>query len=246
MKKFNLVLVCIAILLFFVAFNYLIWDRDKKTEDIDNLKWTNANNISNINYLTRQIEVLQQDKKVLEEKITGLEEDVKFITGNLADAQSETDGLKAIVAGKDKTISVLRAQADPDMLYSIIEQWVTAMNDSDFKTAHEIQFAHAAGSSDYLTLPEYELMYAGKLQEITVVSCTLIDNVAENGKELPKMFIFNAEMNAVFNPEAAAEVLPGQMIVNGTNKLLIKIDFDETAGTWFMADMSVFVEPAQP
>lgn len=246
MKKFILVLICIAILLFFVAFNYLIWDRDKKAEDIENLKWTNTNNISNINYLTRQIETLQEEKKVLEKKITDLEEDVKFINGNLADAQSETEELKTIIAGKDVTISVLKEQVDPDMLYSFIERWVVAMNDADFKTAHEIQYGHAKAGANYRTIQEFEMMYADKLQEITVVSAALIDNIDAKGKELPKMFIFEVELNAVFDPEAAAEVLPGQLIVNGQNKLLIKIDFDESANDWFMANMSIFVEPTQP
>lgn len=246
MKKLILVLICIAILLFFVAFNYLIWDRDKKVNDIENLKWTNANNISNINYLTRQIETLQEEKKALDKNIAGLQEDIEKINGNLEDAAAEIEQMKTVIAGKEETIGILKDQADPDSIYSVIEKWVAAMNEADFGAAHEMQYSHPQAGKDYVALPEFQLMYADKLQEIQVVSAVLLENAAESGKELPKIFVFEVELNAAFNPETATESLPGQLIASGENKLRIKMDFDETTNEWFIADMYVFEEPVQP
>lgn len=245
MKKFILVLICIAILLFFVAFNYLIWDRDKKANDIENLKWTNANNISNINYLTRQIETLQEEKKGLEENIVGLEDDIEYISSNLAAATLEIEDLESVITDKDDTIKVIKEQVDTDILYSVVDRWVAAMNAADLSTAHALQYGHAEAGTDHPALPEFELMYKDKLQKITITSAVLLENVENSGKELPEMFIYKVELNALFNPETTTEVMPGQLIVNGNNILLIQIDFDETMKEWFIGNMTIFEEPAQ-
>lgn len=248
MKKFILVLICIAILLFFVAFNYLIWDRDKKAEDIENLKWTNANNISNINYLTRQIENLQEEKKALGENITVLEEDIESLNGDLEEASSEIEGLNSVIADKDATIKVIKDQVDSDFLYAIIERWAAAMNAEDLAAAHEMLYSHAEEGTKYFALSEFKLMYEGKLDEMTIVSAGLTEDedAEDNGGDLQKKYIFKVDISAVFSPEAATEVLPGQMIVNGDNSLLIKIDFDEALKEWFIVNMTRFEEPAQP
>ena len=54
MKKFVLVLVCTLIILFFVGFNYLLWDRENKVEDIRTLENTNENKDDLIAYLTSE------------------------------------------------------------------------------------------------------------------------------------------------------------------------------------------------
>lgn len=48
MKRFFLVMVCAILIAVFIAFNYLLWDRESKLAEIKNLESVNASYSANI------------------------------------------------------------------------------------------------------------------------------------------------------------------------------------------------------
>ena len=71
-----LVLVCTLIILFFVGFNYLLWDRENKVEDIRTLENTNENKDDLIAYLTSERKRVENEKNKLDEEIKALEKKI--------------------------------------------------------------------------------------------------------------------------------------------------------------------------
>ena len=69
-----LVLVCTVIILFFVGFNYLLWDRESKAED-KTLEYTNESKDDYINYLTAERKRAEIENERLTSEIKELEND---------------------------------------------------------------------------------------------------------------------------------------------------------------------------
>lgn len=87
MKKFILVMISALLMVVFIAFNYLLWDRENKEKNIETLENSNASNNASINALGREISMLEEKNKSLETQAGELEEQNKA----LADSKNQLE-----------------------------------------------------------------------------------------------------------------------------------------------------------
>lgn len=66
MKKLVLVFVSALLLAVFIAFNYLLWEREGREEKLQQLESNNASNNASMNTLNHEIKTLEDDNSKLE------------------------------------------------------------------------------------------------------------------------------------------------------------------------------------
>lgn len=231
MKKFLLVLVCAVIILFFVGFNYLLWDRENKAADIKDLEYTNENKEDYINYMTDEKKIVENENKNLKKQIESLE-------NAASDLNSQIESLRAVIRQKEadlkkssELIEILKQQADRQMLAQKIQQYVELLNSRDYTQAYEMRYGHTLLYTFKPSLTSYSAGYKDKVAGIKIESLEYSEDPPEHSGG---QHVFDAMLEVELKKN---EDNGGCEFEPGLNNRTFILGFDETVGEWVIADI---------
>jgi septal ring factor EnvC (AmiA/AmiB activator) len=135
MKKLVLAMVFILLMALFIAFNYLLWDRENRVKELSDLQSVNANKSADISVQNREIKSLEEENNNLQLKINQLESDKEQLTKGRNDLSVEKDSLNRVITGKNDLLNALKQISDVNELEQPVKKWVDAINASDYSTA---------------------------------------------------------------------------------------------------------------
>ncbi|MGE5613970.1 MAG: hypothetical protein ACM3XR_06140 [Bacillota bacterium] len=155
MKKFILVMVFVCISALFIAFNYLLWDRESKIAEIKNLEYTNASNSASISVQKREINALESEIARLSEQINQLKSEKRQL-------DDEKNGLIANLNEKEKELSekisfinIIKNHVNIDIISQPVVKWVEAMNNGNLEEAYELEYANVPANDRPVSLDAY-------------------------------------------------------------------------------------------
>ncbi len=229
MKKFFLVLICAVIILFFIGFNYLLWDRENKAEDIKTLKNTNDSNDVTINYLSKEMKRLNDENEGYVKELDRLTKDIELLNKKVNDSAMVNSELKKELSSKEESIGFLKDGYDNQALAAIINGWVENLNEGNFFEAYEIRFGHGINSENGLTLEAFTLLFKGIVKQIAVESIDehMGEDIKANGQKA-----FNVVLEAVVD-----ETVENTYFTNGKNSRIFVMDFDRSTSNWVITDI---------
>jgi cell division protein FtsB len=141
MKKFILVMVFVLLAALFVAFNYLLWDRESKVTELKELENTNAGNNAMINSQKREIENLVEENNNLNSRIDQLDKDNKQLAQDNSSIKSDRDNKAAALDEKIKFINSLKQIVDLKFLTEPLTKWADAINQENYEEAFAVEYA---------------------------------------------------------------------------------------------------------
>ncbi len=228
MRKFVLVLVCTLILTVFIAFNYLLWDREKKIESINVL---NINKNTTIEALSGQIKNLDQANNELRQKLQESEEQVENLKTSIYSLNNEIIDLKKENDYKDNLIRKLREIVDLQPLKDRIVFWADAVNEGDYAKAYSFLTGPIKSRKPYSNLQEFASDFRTAIKSINVESIELYEGARFNSDQSD--FVFNVGLSVVLvEGQAKGE------FSEGLNQKLFTVAYVAEMDDWVICDIT--------
>ncbi len=140
MKKFVLVMVFVLLTALFIAFNYLLWDRESREKELKNLEYANASNNASISAQKREINSLEEENRNQQDKIVQLEHDKNRLIQEKSAVASERDKSDAALKERIMFINMLKQYADLKALSEPVTKWVEALNQGKYEEAYKLEY----------------------------------------------------------------------------------------------------------
>ena len=233
MKKFVLVVFCAFILLIFIAFNYLLWDKGNRDRDIENLKYINVSSNTRISEYEREI-------KNLEDEITQLKAnlgDVNNANKRLEDSKIQLEKDKAkyneAIVQKNEVINILKQSADIKSLEVPISQWAESIDKSEYTAAYELQSEQMNSQYGNLSLTDFVNKYKGVIKSINVKSIKLCIDKVPYDKKCDIIFSVSLEVNLV-----EGMIDSENEFKDGLNNRYFFMNFDTKNSIWVISSIS--------
>ena len=238
MKKLALVLMCTVVLLFFIGFNYLLWDRETKTEDI-------KNNANYIKYLDQEVNRLEASNRTLATNITQLQSQVDTGKETIDNMQENIDELEILLSDKDESIRILKWYVDKSVPVTLIENWIKNLNEGKYSDAYNMIYGHGLKQMDAPSFRQFEGIYKDKVSLITLKFTELTQNNPSSKETFTGFYEYNAVVDAVLHENVSAV---NQTLEAGLNTYSFKFGFEEQLKDWVIVDVKIIetVAPTVP
>jgi len=235
MKKLVLVMVCALLLLMFIGFNYLLWDRENRKEDIRNLENSNASNNASINTLGREIKSLEDENRQLKARIELLENENDNLQSERI--KSEQDKLKIIgtLSQKNEVIDKLKQNTDLQPLQEDIKKWVEYLNKGEYETAYKLLDLKNVDQGEFSSIDVFISTYRNSFKSIKIKSVELYTKGPDDDKKGDIIFIAVLEVEMDGANEASGI---GKPFNEGLNERFFTVDYDKDKDKWVISNIS--------
>ena len=232
MKKLVLILVSALIIFTFIALNYLLWEKENRDKDIENLKYLNLSSNSRINAYERDIKNLEEQLKLLKEELSKLENDNKLLEEDKLQLEKEIAHYSDVLEKKNLTIDALAQIVDIKELEAPIRQWVEAIDAGAYDEAYKVQSKELAEKQnirnpDDLAKKFKNSVNSMKIKDIKFVTEDIPENKAGN-------IIFNVEIDV----EKKENEQGNSGFSNGSNDMFFTVDYNADRECWIISDIS--------
>lgn len=173
MKKFILVMVFVLLTALFVAFNYLLWDRESKVTELKDLENANAGLNASINSQKREIENLVDENNKLNESNDQLSRDNRQLTQDNANLAAERDNKAASLDDRVKFINNLKKIVDLKVLSEPLTKWANAINQQNYEEAYATEYAGIAAKDRNMDLSTYSQEMQKTIRKVEILDVRL-------------------------------------------------------------------------
>lgn len=223
MKKVVLVLVCSLIMTIFIAFNYLLWDRDKNIKSLENL---NDSKNASIEALSRELELNRQFKfKILE-----LEDGNRTMQSRNLQLEQEKNKLKAALDQKNEIVAKFRQSMDTKPLEDTVAKWADSVDKGQYQAAYDL-IAKPFGGQD-ISLNDFTVSYKASIKNIKLKSLKLITEGLSDEKKGEIIFKAGAEVKRVENSAGVT------FFTEGAAEVFITMQYVREKDVWLISDIS--------
>lgn len=229
MKKLVLVLVCALIMTVFIAFNYLLWDRENKIRSFENL---NVSKNMSIDALGDKIRSLDDEKKKLQDEIKKLESQNNQIRSNYYLVEQDLALLRKEISSKDDLIYQLKKIADLKPMEAVIRKWAESIDKGEYEPAYELQRRQLTTGENNISFTGFVDAYKANIKNVKVKEVKLYDNEYSDTKRGVLVFTVILEVKPV-------EGSTGQLFIDGENERYFTLGYDEIAGDWVIDNIAI-------
>lgn len=228
MKKLVLVLVCVLIMTIFIAFNYLLWDRENKIKNIENL---NTSKNMSIDTLGDKIKNLDDANKQLAEEIKKLEGEKGSLTERYQLLEQELTVTKDNLKQKNVVLNQLKRLADIKALEQVVKKWVESIDAGKYDEAYKLQIKQLASPENNISLDSFANIYVSNIKNIKIKSIKLYED--DMSAERQGDIVFEVSLDV-----KKAENAKDSVFKEGLNERYFVVGYDETTGEWIIDNIS--------
>lgn len=231
MKKLVLVMVFVLLTAVFIAFNYLLWDRESREADIKDLAYQNANYKTDISAKTREIDSLGNQIDSLGTKITQLENEKDQLTRDKNSLAEQKNSSDAALRSKINYFNTIKQYVDIKILSEPLTLWADALNQGKYEDAYESEYAAVPSDERSVTLNAYteEMQKTIKKIEINEVKIDKLRGSSEGEIFLDVRLTAKLAENADKNNSRFSE---------GLNEKYVKIDYSAEKKAFIISSIS--------
>lgn len=227
MKKLVLVLVSAVILTVFIAFNYLLWDRENKIRSFEYITDTKNSSIDN---LRTELNDLKEENDQLKAKLSEYEDLNRNMQLKIAEMDSSKTKTDKELAQKKAIIGKLVQQGDFSPLEESIKKWAESIEKDQYETAYNLQHGSQLSKVKNVTFEEFVKNYKNSFKSVKLKSVKLLTE--ENRKNNNGSIIYKAVLEVKKTDNSKAEDFK-----DGANERYFLIDFDSQKDEWIIVDI---------
>lgn len=155
MKKFILVMVFVLLTALFIAFNYLLWDRESKVAQLKSLENDKASYYASINAQKRETDALEEEVGILQDQLKQMETENNRLNEDKNELNTDWIKTRETLQERIDFINVLKQHADINVLSDPIVKWAQAVNESNYKEAYDLEYEGVAAQDRPVSLVAY-------------------------------------------------------------------------------------------
>lgn len=231
MKKLVLVTVSVIIMAIFIAFNYLLWDKQNSQEMYDEL---NASKKAGIDALSREVQDLTDTNKKLQDQINQLEQESLNLKNSNSELQDEVSALHQKVEDRNVTIHALIPQVDPKPLEDTVNKWAQGIDTGDYETAYNLQLPQLLKQSQVPDLKGYSAGLKNTIKSFKVKSIEMKND------GLPDSRRGSVVLKVVLDIKKSGEAETSDY-AEGLNERYLTMSYNMGSKCWNIADISAYI-----
>lgn len=158
MKKLVLVLASAIVLTVFIAFNYLLWDRENKIKSFENIN--DSKNVS-IDSLKKEVQEHEKENSDLKFRAETLGENIKSIQDDNYRLNAESENIKKKLYLSSSLINKLIESADTNAIQQVIKKWADSIDKQQYEAAYNLQYNHSASITLPTSIGEFKKGFQG-------------------------------------------------------------------------------------
>jgi FtsZ-binding cell division protein ZapB len=233
MKKFILVMVFALLIALFIAFNYLIWDRESNLAEIKNLQTINASYDASISVQKREINSLEEEVSSLRERIRQLEQENEQLLKDKDLAVDAWNQAEASLRGKIDFINVIKEYTDIQFLANPVILWAEAINSGNFQEAYQIEYESLPAGERTVSLAAYTERMKVSVTQIEITDIR-IDKLRGSGNG-------DIYLNIRFNVKLPEDVdIKNARFAEGENEMYVKVDYSKDKKAFIISSMNIY------
>lgn len=227
MKKLMMVIICLVIITVFVAFNYLLWERDINIKNYEKLSESKAASIDTLGEKIKALDDVNKQQKI---KLDEFE-----MRNNELDSQNigyvqEIEGLNKKIIQKDNLIYELKKIVDIKPIEDSIKKWIEGIDKGNYEQSYNF-LLNGASNEDYITLNDFMSDYKGVIKRMKLKSVKLYNN--EDDIERKGDVIFDVIIDVEKN-----ENVDISLFDNGENERFFTMEYNKDKETWLISYIS--------
>lgn len=212
----------------FIAFNYLLLDREKTTKNIENLKYNNDSQ-------SGAIEVLSNDIKNSKDKITGLNKTIQTLEDSIKELDKTNSELKLneinskiSLEKKNNLIDKIKVQIGIEPFEEAIKKWADNIDKGQYEVAYEMYPKGDNGLE--ISLEEYSNNFKANIKNLKLKSLKIQTEEVKGVTEGNIVFIATLDLKLIEKPSSTS-------YVEGLNERLFAFDYDKTSDKWTITEI---------
>ncbi|MCX7923757.1 MAG: hypothetical protein N3B21_17370 [Clostridia bacterium] len=226
MKKLVLILICTLILTVFIAFNYLLWDREDKIKSIESL---NSSSSVKIEDLQKKIETLDYINKQLREDISDLDDQNTRLRSEKKQAEEASQAIKGELEQKNEVINKLKQEMDTASLEAIVKKWVENIDSTKYEAAYELQINQVEDSK--FELFDFISSYKNSIKSMKLKSIKLDNEAGSNQNRGGITFKVVLDVEKLENSSET-------IFISGLNQVFFKMTYEPLKERWAIWEVS--------
>ena len=232
MKKLVLILVSALIIFTFIALNYLIWEKENRDKDIENLKYINLNSSSRINAYEKEIKALEEQIKQLRAELDKLEENNKLLEEDKLQLKEEISYYADVLEKKSATIDALTRIVNTKDLEAPVRKWVEAIDTGEYDEAYKVQSKELLEKENIRNPDDIAQKFKN-----SVISMRIRD-IEFFTEETSENNMGNIIFNVVIDVEKKENGSGHNVFSNGDNDMFFTVDYDAERECWVISNIS--------
>lgn len=218
MKKFILVMVFVLLTALFIAFNYLLWDRESKVTELKNLEYEQASYNADINARKREIDALEDEAGRLQDQYEKLEMENNRLNEEKNELNADWIKSRETLQERIDFINVLKQHADINVLSEPVVKWAGAVNQGNYEEAYGLEYEGVAVQDRSIGL----VAYAEEMEN----TITRIDITEVKLDKLRGLGTGDIYLNVRLDVKLAEETKQqSPRFAQGDNEVYVRIDY---------------------
>ena len=218
MKKLILVMVFVLLTALFIAFNYLLWERESRENELKNLEYVNAGNAASISAQKREIDNLNVENRNQRNNIEQLEKEKDQLIQDKASLTAEKDKASTALQEKINFVNTLKQYADIKALSDPVVKWAEALNQGKYEEAYAIEYAGTLMKDRKLTLTAYSEEMKNMIRKIEIGEAKLDKLRGSSNGDIFLEVRLNVKLAEGANASSAR-------FIEGVNDIYVKIEY---------------------
>jgi cell division protein FtsB len=233
MKKFILIIVFAVLIALFIAFNYLLWDRESKLAEIKNLESVNASYSASVSVHKREISTLEEEVNSLNNQITQYKAEIDRLQKERDQVISDKAQGETALKEKIDYINILKEHADIDFLAQPVILWAEALNNGSFDEAYSIEYEGVPQKERTVSLSTYVEQMKSTVEEIEITEAK-VDRLRGYGNG---DIYLNVRFNAKLTEDADTSV---SRFTEGENDMNVKVIYSKDKKAFVISSMNIY------
>lgn len=220
------------IIVVFVGFNYLLWERENREKDIKSLQDINASNSITINALNRQLENMENTLKLRSDNVNKLEDENSTLKKDLERLNQDNIKANKIIAHKSVVINYLYAKDQSELIEAPIRKWTEYINEGDYESAYRTWYISKEDEKESFT--SFVNKYKNIIKSIKLKSIELYSEDAEKSYEGDIFFAVELDIKLAEDGGGGGV---DKLFIEGNNKKIFALQYNSKEEKWYISSI---------
>ena len=231
MKKLVLIMVFVLLMALFIAFNYLLWDRESMRNDLKNLEYTNLSNSADISAQNRDIKRLENEANQYVADISELEKDKELLEKRNLELESDIAQESQRTRHKIDIINILKENVDIKLFEAPVKKWADAVDTGNYGEAYRLEYEKASLLNKQTSLEDYTNVFKNNIKSLKIKEVLLDKDVGKADGEIA--LTVTLEVKLTEKPEQDC-----RRFTEGLNEIKVDLDYDVTLNEFFITNIT--------
>ncbi|MCX7745287.1 MAG: hypothetical protein N2645_00125 [Clostridia bacterium] len=224
MKKLVLIFVCVFLMTIFIALNYLLWDRENKSE-------LYANKSADIDMLKMDIRNYQVTNQELKMEIERLKSANEYLSSQNATVLQDRKQSELTIQRREKLINKLKQGLNIKSFEDLVKKWADNINKGDHIALYSMLYDESSTRREVTGLYDFINDYKNSVKSVSIKSVDFV----KDKNVTPKIgeIILKVNLN-IEKPEKAT----GTLFNEGANTRYFIIAFNEQKISWYISEIT--------